>query len=50
MPCATEQEVVIVDKVYELVKSEFLEKGAYLLSLEEADKLGNLMFPVNPKT
>lgn len=50
MPCAGEQQVVVVEKVYEEVKKEFLERGAYLLNPEDAEKLGKLMFPINPKS
>jgi acetaldehyde dehydrogenase / alcohol dehydrogenase len=41
MICASEQSVVVVDAVYELVKQEFTARGAYFLNLEEKSKLGN---------
>ncbi|WP_077290024.1 aldehyde dehydrogenase family protein [Thermosipho sp. 1223] len=38
--CASEQAVVVVDKVYEEVKKEFIARGAYFLTKEEAKKVG----------
>ena len=40
MICASEQSVIIVDEVYEEVKKEFLERGAYILSYDERIKVG----------
>ncbi|WP_304508239.1 bifunctional acetaldehyde-CoA/alcohol dehydrogenase [Anaerotignum sp.] len=37
--CACEQSVVIVDKVYEKCKKEFLERGCYFLNEEEKEKV-----------
>lgn len=39
MICASEQSVVVLDSVYEAVKQEFSDRGAYFLSPEEAEKL-----------
>ncbi len=37
--CASEQSVVVVDKVYDQVKQEFIRRGAYFLSEEEKVKV-----------
>jgi acetaldehyde dehydrogenase/alcohol dehydrogenase len=37
--CASEQSVVVVDKVYDRVKEEFKLRGAYFLSEEEKAKV-----------
>lgn len=39
MICASEQSVIVTDAVYETVKQEFSDRGAYLLSDHEADQL-----------
>ncbi|NJR49258.1 MAG: bifunctional acetaldehyde-CoA/alcohol dehydrogenase [Leptolyngbyaceae cyanobacterium CSU_1_3] len=39
MICASEQSVVIVDAVYEAVKQEFINRGAYFLAESERDRL-----------
>jgi acetaldehyde dehydrogenase / alcohol dehydrogenase len=39
MICASEQSVVVLDSVYEDVKQEFSDRGAYFLKPDEADKL-----------
>ena len=39
MICASEQSVIILDKVYEEVKSEFIKRGCYILNLEEIEKV-----------
>ncbi|WMJ80003.1 bifunctional acetaldehyde-CoA/alcohol dehydrogenase [Clostridium sp. MB40-C1] len=41
--CASEQSVLIVDKIYEEVKKEFLERGAYILNKAETDKLRKII-------
>lgn len=43
MICASEQSVVVVDQIYEQVKQEFIERGAYFLNAEEREKVGNLI-------
>lgn len=48
MICASEQSVVVVDKVYEAVKKEFEYRGAYLLNKTEQKKLVDLPF-IDPK-
>ncbi|GAA0181252.1 bifunctional acetaldehyde-CoA/alcohol dehydrogenase [Clostridium sediminicola] len=37
--CASEQSVLVMDSIYEEVKKEFLERGAYILKKDEADKV-----------
>jgi acetaldehyde dehydrogenase / alcohol dehydrogenase len=44
MICASEQSVVVVDAVYEAVRSEFVCRGAHLCSPEQAAKLRETMF------
>ena len=44
MICASEQTVIVVDKVYEEVKKEFLYRGAYLVSKTEEQKMVALPF------
>ncbi len=39
MICASEQSVIILDSIYDKVKSEFAERGCYLLSDEETEKV-----------
>ena len=43
MICASEQSVIVVDKVYEEVKREFLERGAYILKKDEVSKVGAVL-------
>lgn len=43
MICASEQSVVVVDKVYEEVRQEFIDRGAYFVNPEEREKLGKLL-------
>lgn len=38
--CASEQSVVVVEKVYEQVRAEFINRGAYFLNEEEKNKVG----------
>lgn len=40
MICASEQSVIVVDSIYEAVKTEFCHRGAYILTPEERDRLG----------
>ena len=40
--CASEQSVVVVDRVYEAVKAEFSRRGAHFLSEAEKDKARQL--------
>jgi len=39
MICASEQSVVVVDAVYDQVKQEFADRGAYFLSPDETEKM-----------
>lgn len=41
--CASEQSVIVLDKVYEEVKREFIERGAYILSVEEKEKVADVL-------
>ena len=43
MICASEQSVIVVDKVYNEMKQEFLDRGAYILSKSETSKVGALL-------
>jgi acetaldehyde dehydrogenase / alcohol dehydrogenase len=43
MICASEQSVIVVDSIYEEVRQEFLDRGAYLLNAEERQKVANLL-------
>ena len=43
MICASEQSVIIEDGIYEQVKSEFQERGAYFLTPEEKDKVAHIL-------
>jgi acetaldehyde dehydrogenase / alcohol dehydrogenase len=40
MICASEQSVIVVDSVYDFVRQEFIDRGAYILTPEEKDKVG----------
>lgn len=37
--CASEQSVIVLDSIYEEVKKEFSDRGAYILNEEEIDKV-----------
>ena len=37
--CASEQSMIIIDSIYDKVKEELVERGAYILDKEETDKL-----------
>ncbi len=39
MICASEQSVIVLDKVYKAVKKEFADKGCYFLNAEETEKV-----------
>ncbi len=39
MICASEQSVIVLDKVYDGVKSEFMDRGCYFLNEKEIDKV-----------
>ncbi|OKH39410.1 bifunctional acetaldehyde-CoA/alcohol dehydrogenase [[Phormidium ambiguum] IAM M-71] len=43
MICASEQSVIVVDDVYEEVRSEFIDRGAYFLNPEEREKFAKLI-------
>lgn len=39
MICASEQSVIVLDKIYDAVKAEFAKRGSYFLDAEETDKV-----------
>ncbi len=39
MICASEQSVIVLDKVYDAVKAEFAARGCYFLNAEETEKV-----------
>lgn len=39
MICASEQSVIVLDKIYDEVKAEFLKRGCYFLNPEETEKV-----------
>ncbi len=39
MICASEQSVIVLDKVYDAVKAEFTKRGCYFLNPEETEKV-----------
>ena len=43
MICASEQSVIVVDEVYDKVKQEFIDRGAYFLNEEEAEKVRKIL-------
>jgi acetaldehyde dehydrogenase/alcohol dehydrogenase len=43
MICASEQSVIVENEIYEVVKQEFQERGAYFLTSEEAEKIRNVL-------
>ena len=45
MICASEQSVIAVDEVYDVVKAEFVRRGAYFLNARKKAKLSDYVFP-----
>ena len=43
MICASEQSVIVVDEVYEAVKAEFRDRGAYFLTPDERDRVAQII-------
>uniref|UniRef100_UPI00289A87A8 aldehyde dehydrogenase family protein n=1 Tax=Anaerotignum sp. TaxID=2039241 RepID=UPI00289A87A8 len=41
--CASEQSVVIMDKIYDKCRQEFLDRGCYILNEEEKNKVGRII-------
>ncbi len=39
MICASEQSVIVLDKIYKIVKDEFTKRGCYFLNAEETEKV-----------
>ena len=52
MICASEQSTIILDKVYDKCKAEFIKRGCYVLNKEELDKVRAILLTpagtVNP--
>ncbi len=44
MICASEQSVIVVESLYETVKKEFIERGAYVLNATERKKVAATIF------
>ncbi|WP_459477441.1 bifunctional acetaldehyde-CoA/alcohol dehydrogenase [Clostridium saccharoperbutylacetonicum] len=42
--CASEQSIIALDSIYNEVREEFKERGAYILNPEEADKVRKAIF------
>ncbi|MGP1385045.1 MAG: bifunctional acetaldehyde-CoA/alcohol dehydrogenase [Thainema sp.] len=40
MICASEQSIVVVDEIYDEVKQELCDRGAYILTTDEKEKVG----------
>lgn len=45
--CASEQSVIVVESVYEEVKTEFEYRGAYFLTKTDSEKLSKILFNEN---
>jgi acetaldehyde dehydrogenase / alcohol dehydrogenase len=43
MICASEQSIIVVDEIYEQVKQELIERGAYFLNLEEKQRVADVI-------
>ena len=43
MICASEQSVIVLDSIYDKIKEEFIERGAYVLNAEEAEALRKII-------
>ena len=43
MICASEQSVIVIDKIYNAVKKEFANRGCYFLNPEETDKVRKII-------
>ena len=39
MICASEQSVIVLDDIYDAVKKEFADRGCYILSSDETDRV-----------
>ena len=46
--CASEQSAVVVDSVYEEFKKEMAYRGCYFMNIEETEKVGQFILPINP--
>jgi acetaldehyde dehydrogenase/alcohol dehydrogenase len=49
--CASEQSVIVIEDIYDEVKKEFAERGAYLLKKNEVDKIRKIILvngSINP--
>ena len=41
--CASEQSIIVLDEVYDAVRQEFIDRGAYLLNQEETDAVRKII-------
>lgn len=51
MICASEQSVIVLDTIYDQVKQEFMERGAYFLTPEDKEKVSEILLKdghINP--
>ncbi|MDB9510266.1 bifunctional acetaldehyde-CoA/alcohol dehydrogenase [Kamptonema animale CS-326] len=51
MICASEQSVIVLDSIYDQVKQEFMERGAYFLTPEDKEKVSKILLKdghINP--
>ncbi|CBN58599.1 MULTISPECIES: bifunctional acetaldehyde-CoA/alcohol dehydrogenase [Kamptonema] len=51
MICASEQSVIVLDTIYDQVKQEFMERGAYFLTPEDKEKVSKILLKdghINP--
>lgn len=51
MICASEQSVIVLDTIYDQVKQEFMERGAYFLTPENKEKVSEILLKdghINP--
>lgn len=51
MICASEQSVIVLDTIYDQVKQEFMERGAYFLTPEDREKVSKILLKdghINP--
>lgn len=49
MICASEQSMIVVDKVYDQVKKELIKRGAYILNAAEEKKVSSILL-IDPRT
>ncbi len=47
MICASEQSIIVLKSIYENVKNEFVKRGAYLLNIDETEKVRAILLNPN---